>query len=327
MEEKKAENGQDAYVQIISESNRKLITLKLLANFFNHADLFAVLIRTKVIHNLFEGNKDLDINKLDLFHIQYTNTLIELFQKLKKSKEQNYQLISDEIYINEDFISRLKLDVADFGFVNDVRVHNVNMTHQLEALYRKLESDNTAPLSWNEVMSFSVKRGAEYYRDLTEEKFRRLTEHADKKVYGGDSFSIERKLLGKLNIYHFSVKFLCGLQCGEQNAEIFEFLHSSEKFVFVHDSKSFYLLDSMNLEGIDISRNQSSKNQVLEQLQQKNEALKEQLGKIRSTLPLEVENVLDSYLEKISGVDFLEELQSVDEQTNILKAMLNINIK
>ena len=40
----------------------------------------------------------------------------------------------------------------------------------------------------------------------------------------------------------------------------------------------------------------------------------------------DVEEVLEGYLEKISGVDFLDELQNVDEQTNILRAMLNINI-
>lgn len=326
MEEKQAEN-EAAHVQIISESNRKLITLKLLANFFNHADLFAVLIRTKVIHGLFEGNKDLDINKLDLFHIQYTNTLIELFQKLKKSKEQNYQLVCDEIYINEDFIGRLKRDLADLSFAGEVRVHNVNMTHQLEALYRKLETDDKHTPSWGEVMKFSAKYCAEYFRDVSAEQFSQLTDHAGKKVYGDGSFSIERKLLGKMNIYHFSAKFVCGLQCGDQNAEVFQFMHSNERFVFVHETKSFYLLSDAHTAGIDLSKNLSGKHQVLAQLEQKNEELKEQLTKIKSSLPLEVESVLDDYLARISGVDFLEELQNVDEQTNILKAMLNINIK
>ncbi len=327
VEEKKAENGQDAFVQIISESTKKLITLKLLANFFNHADLIAVLIRTKIIHNLFEGNKTLDINKLDLFHIQYTNTLIDLFQKLKKSKEQNYQLICDEIYINDDFIARLKLDVADHDFVNEIRVHNVNVSQKIETLYRQLESGINSSFSWNEVMAFSAKRGSEYYREISPEKFQQLTNHAEKKVYENANVAIERKLLGKLNIHQFKVKFLCGLRCGDENAEIFDFMHSNERLVFINDRKAFYLIDSWHIEGIDLSRNLSSKNQVLEQLQLKNAALKEQLTKVRTSLPADVEDVLENYLAKISGVDFLEELQNVDEQTNILKAMLNINIK
>lgn len=43
-------------------------------------------------------------------------------------------------------------------------------------------------------------------------------------------------------------------------------------------------------------------------------------------MPADVEAVMESYLQKISGVEFLEDLQNVDEQTNILKAMLNIKI-
>ena len=326
MEEKKAEN-EDARVQIISESTKKLIVLKLLANFFNHADLIAVLIRTKIIHNLFEGNKELDINKLDLFHIQYTNTLIDLFQKLKKSKEQNYQLVCDEIYINDDFIARLKLDVSDHDFVHEVRVHNVNMSQKIEALYRQLETGIKSNFSWNEVIAFSAKRGSEYYREISAENFLQLTHHAEKKVYKNTYTSIERKLLGKLNIQQFRIKFLCGFKSGDQFAEVFEFVNSNERFVFINDQKTFYLIENSHTAGLELSKNLSSKNQVLEQLQQKNANLKEQLSKIRTSLPPDVENVLENYLTKISGVDFLEELQNVDEQTNILKAMLNINIK
>ena len=62
------------------------------------------------------------------------------------------------------------------------------------------------------------------------------------------------------------------------------------------------------------------------ELKQKNDMLNERLGTIKTSLPQDVTDVLAQYLDKISGVDFLEELQNVDEQTNILRAMLNINI-
>ena len=82
-----ADGLEEIYTQIIEDSAKRLRTVKTLSNFFNHKDLFAVYIRTKVIHNLFESNKNLDANKLELFHVQYTSSLIELFSKLKKSKE------------------------------------------------------------------------------------------------------------------------------------------------------------------------------------------------------------------------------------------------
>jgi hypothetical protein len=75
---------EDRYLQIIKESNRKLVILELLTNFFNHKDLVGVLVRTKIIHTLFQNNRILDINKLELFHIQYTDSLITFFKKIKK---------------------------------------------------------------------------------------------------------------------------------------------------------------------------------------------------------------------------------------------------
>ena len=41
---------EERYVQIIKDSNRKLVILELLCNFFNHKDLLGALIKTKIIH-------------------------------------------------------------------------------------------------------------------------------------------------------------------------------------------------------------------------------------------------------------------------------------
>jgi len=104
-------------------------------------------------------------------------------------------------------------------------------------------------------------------------------------------------------------------------------VNSNDKFVFIHNKKAFYLLDNSNLSGLDLSKNESNRKMVIDQLIHKNNLLQEQLVTVKTCLALDVEKVLKSYLEKISGVDFLDDLQNVDEQTNILKAMLNINIK
>ena len=58
----------------------------------------------------------------------------------------------------------------------------------------------------------------------------------------------------------------------------------------------------------------------------KNNFLEDELRNIKTSIPADVQQVLNSYVNKISSVNFLDELQNVDEQTNILKAMLNINI-
>jgi hypothetical protein len=315
------------FKQIIAESNKKLATLKVLSSFFNHPDLIAVSIRTKVIHNLFEGNPSLDIGKLELFHIQYTSSLIDLFQKLKKSKEQKYLMISDEIAINEDYAKKLQDEIVTAPFVDEMRAYSAKVRTKLEELYRIFAGESNAPFSWNELLEFAGKRGPEFYRDISEEQYRKLTDHNSALTYKNDFCTIEKKLLGKMNIQQFRVKMICGLEHNNEFLEIFEFINTNDKFILINSKKAFYLLDAEQLKGVDLSKNESNRKKVIEQLINKTDQLKEQLSTVKGFLPNDVEIVLKSYLDKISGVEFLDDLQNVDEQTNILKAMLNINIR
>jgi hypothetical protein len=100
--------------------------------------------------------------------------------------------------------------------------------------------------------------------------------------------------------------------------EIFEFINTNDKFILINSKKAFYLLDAEQLKGVDLSKNESNRKKVIEQLIIKTDQLKEQLNSIKGFLPNDVEIVLKSYLDKISGVEFLDDLQNVDEQTNIL---------
>jgi hypothetical protein len=317
----------ETFDQIIKDSQKKLSTLKILSNFFNNSDLIGILIRTNIIHNLFENNKNLDIHKLDLFHIQYTNSLIELFQKLKKSKEQKYLLIHDEIYINDDFINKLKKEITVVPFADEVKIHTQNITQKIEQLYKIFTEEGSQKFDWAVITQFVNKRCQEFYREITEKQYNNLIKHDGKPTYQNSHVTFERKLLGRLNIQKFKVKFLCGLRYDTNEIELYEFVNSNDKFIFINDKKFFYLVDNSHISGIDLSKNESHKAEMIEQLINKNIELKDQLVTLKTTIPKDVENVLESYLLKISGVEFLDELQNVDEQTNILKAMLNINIK
>lgn len=322
------EGQQEIYAQAIKDSNKRLLVLKTLSNFFNHKDLFAVYIRTKVIHNLFESNTGLDPNKLELFHIQYTSSLIDLFQKLKKAKEQQYLLVNDEIYINDELVGKLEKQTQSLDFAGESRKHSQNMGTKLRELYSILESGTAGkPFSWGDALMLSTRFGQEFYREFTDaQKFLQLTETEAKKTYRSDYAAIERKLMGRLNKLNFRIKFTCGLRYQNDYLEVFEFVDSNDKFIFIEAIKTFLLLDNEMAAGLDFSKNVSNKADIVNSLRQKNDMLHDKLGSIKTSLPTDVEDVLESYLEKISGVDFLEELQNVDEQTNILRAMLNINI-
>lgn len=317
---------EEIYAQIIKDSGKKLQGLKTISNFFGHADLFAVYIRTKVIHNLFESNKNLDIHKLELFHVQYTSSLIDLFQKLKKAKEQQYLLISDEIYINEDLVKKLESETATVNFTDEARKYGKVMSEKIQQLYTMLATDTVLQFSWSDVMVFSAKRKTEYYREISAEQFLRLTDMQNRSTYSNEFATFEKKLLGKLNICNFRVKFACGLLHEDEVVEVFDFVDSNERFVFINGAKSFYFLDDESAAGLDLTKNMSNKSRIITDLKAKTDFLKEKQGTLKSSLPKDVEDVLAGYLEKISGVDFLDELQNVDEQTNILRAMLNINI-
>lgn len=322
------EGLEDTYLEIIRESSKKLLVLKTLSNFFNHKDLFAVYVRTSVIHKLFETNKDLDINKLHLFHIQYSDSLTDLFQKLKKAKEQQYLLVSDEVYINEDLIRKLEKQTAAADFKSEAQRYSRLMADKLRRLYDILAATAAqSAFSWNDVAMFATRFGNEYYREIpTGETFLRLTENDQKKTYQTQYAVVERKLLGKLNKLNFRIKFTCGLRFENEYLEVFDFIDSNERFIFINGIRSFYFLDEEMSEGLDLSKNHSSKEEIILELRQKNEMLRDRMSTLQNSLPQDVEDVLGAYLEKISGVDFLEELQNVDEQTNILRAMLNINI-
>lgn len=320
------QDDDEIFIPIIRDSKKKLQTLKILSNFFNHPVLFAVLIRTKVIHNLFENNRSLDSNKLELFHLQYTQSLIDLFQKLKKTKEQSYLLLADEIYINDDFIGKLKLEI-DASFFRDVAYsHAKKLSLKIEQLYKGFAFENLEVFHWNEITEFSSRRANEFYREISKEQFDQLVAHHHDNVYENKFVTIEKKLLGRLNIHKFRIKFTCGLKQGNELLEIYEFVDSNDRFVFHISEKSFYFLDDENTKGIDLSKNQSVKKQIIDGLQEKNRQLTAQQESIKTQLSSEVEAVLESYAAKISEVEFLNDLQNVDEQTNILKAMLNINI-
>lgn len=318
---------EEIYAQAIKDSSKRLLVLKMLSNFFNHKDLFAVYVRSKVIHNLFEANKSLDVNKLELFHIQYTSSLIDLFQKLKKAREQQYLLVNDEIYINNELISKLEKDTTAVDFTGECRRYGKAMGVKLREFYEVLSGAHSGGFGWGDVLLFSTRYGQEFYREITDgEVFLRLTETEGIPSYHSDYGAIERKLMGRLNKLNFRVKFACGLRFDTEYLEVFEFIDSNDRFIFINGIRSFYLLDKELAQRLDLSKNLSHKGEIVAGLQHKNDMLREKLATIQMALPQDVEDVLAQYLAKISGVDFLEELQNVDEQTNILRAMLNIKI-
>ena len=314
---------------IIKDSEKRLNKLKVLTNFFDQSQVIAISVRTRVIHDMFANNKDLDINKLELFHLQFTDSLLDLLIKLKKNIEQKYLLINNEIQINNDVINSFISEIKKDDFTDRVRTHNLIMQIFMESLYNDLAFDNKVSKLTNlvEKNDLSNEMGTEFYRKIALQEYEQLNSISSNSMYEFFDFRIEKKLLGKLNIQKFKFKFLCGFQFNNQFIEIYEFIHCNEYFIFLKEKKEFLTLNLAEFKNIDFSKNNSNKKEILLQLKRKNVDLNNKAERTLKSIPSDVEIVLNNYCDKISSMEFLDDLQNIDEQTNVLRTMLNINIK
>lgn len=311
--------GDDA-ATILSQSKRRLTRLKLLANFFEHIDIISIYIKTDIIHNLFQENTALDYNKLELFHLQYTDSLIELLTKIKKQKENDMLAVINEININNKYISGFEERRVD-SFQTDRKMYSGVFSQHLKNVYQDLTEDRFTA-NWDNVLYFHKKYAREFYRTDADEA---LLKSDSFPSYQYKDYSIERKLLGRLNIQGFKVRFVCGYLIGTHDYELFKIFQTDDYFIFSVDEKKLYLFDK-ELDKLDISENQSNQSSIIDQLRSKNEQLEHGMNERKRALPAEVETVLKDYIRNLENIDIMSKIFDFDEETNILRAMLNLNL-
>lgn len=311
----------DEALNILSQSKRRLTKLKLLANFFENADIISVYIKTDVIHHLFQENKALDYSKLELFHLQYTDSLIELLTKIKRQKENEMLAVINEIDVNNKYISGFEEKRAD-GFETDRRMYSGIFSNQLKSLYNDLTEEKFR-LNWENVLYFYKKYASEFYRTGMDEE---LLKSGSFPAYQHREYQIERKLLGRLNIHNFKVRFVCGYNISGNEYELFKLFQSEDHFIFDIEGKKIYLIDPKKMEKLDIMPNESNQETLVHQLRKKNEKLEETISERKKILPDQVISVLQDYLKNLENVDIMNKIFDINEETNILRAMLNLNL-
>ncbi|MET3038100.1 hypothetical protein ABXT08_18585 [Chryseobacterium sp. NRRL B-14859] len=262
----------------------------------------------------------MDYNKLELFHLQYTDSLIELLTKIKRQKENDMLAVINEIDINKKYISGFEERKADH-FQTDRKMYSGIFSQHLKNLYKDLTED-IFTANWDNVLYFHKKYAQEFYRSDADES---LLISGSFPAYQYKDYSIERKLLGRLNIQGFKVRFVCGYLIGTHDYELFKIFQSDDYFVFSRDEKKLYLFDK-ELDKLDISENQSNQSTIIDQLKQKNEQLESTMKERKRTLPVDVEGVLKDYLRNLENIDIMSKIFDFDEETNILRAMLNLNL-
>jgi hypothetical protein len=285
--------------------------------------IYKIYLCTQVIHQLFESNRELDINKLELFHVQFTQTAIDLLRKVKQGNEQNVNILYEEIQINRELIDKLNDSAnteASYNLDKQRQALKINLS--LRKLYQVLSEDSQEyPYSKN-VGAFSARYGPDFFYEITPELFTRLIEYTPADTYSNAYATIQRKLLGQLNKTDFRTEFYCGLKAGNQVIEVYRFADMDRYFLYLSSGNLFLFLDPAALTGVETENTLSKKTKLVRELSDKNTRLESNINATKAFIPLPLKNLLSEYYRKISDIDFLHR-SDFEIQANILKTMLN----
>lgn len=312
--------------EILKNSKKRLQKLKLLSKFFDKADLINIIIKTELIQSYFDttSKNGLDVNKLELFHLQYTDSLIVLLEKIKKQKEANILALYKEIDANEDYIesySALNRNVKNFAL--DKKYQNALMSDFLRAFYYNL-TDKRVDLNIASVRQLSNDYAMEYYRKTSKIEF--LLSLPNTKYYEYENNDIERKLIGKLNASNFKVRFICGFNVSNQIFELYKITDNDEDFIWNLQTNEFYFLASDIAKLLDTSPNISSNKSIIDDLLNRNKELEARVEVMKKELPEGITDLLQKYRETLDKQEIINQVINVDEEMSILNSMLNLNL-
>lgn len=311
---------------ILRQSKRRIQKLKLLSKFFDNVDLINICIKTEIIQSFFDtaNNDGYDINKLELFHLQYTDSLISLLEKIKKQKEASMLILYREIDANNDYIEReIEKEKQSDSFEVMKRYQSGEMSQFLKNVYTNLVGDKKN-LDFNKILRLSQKYADDYYRKDVKISF--LKSLNSTTFYEYDTVKIERKLLGKLNKVHFRIRFICGYKVDSHTFELYKIVNSKEEFIWDLQKTEFYFLAEDIAVLFDRSPNSSLDNPIVSQLKERNKELEEKIKEIKEDIPDDINLLIEKYKDTIEDQNVLNQVLNIDEEMNILKTMLDFNI-
>lgn len=311
-------------VKILNDSKRRIQKLKMFENFFKQPDLLSIVVRTEIIHSFFEKNKEnIDLNKLELFHLQYTDSLSDLLKKIKKQKENTIINIETEINASKSFIERNINKDEQNSFELNGKYHNNEISIILDAVYNTLTGVYKT-YQINSIRSFPNQYAKDFFRG--EDDITHLLVTPDTKFYILENIKVERLLLSKLSVKNFKVRFVCGYNVDNQIFELFRILGSEDEFIWNLQTNSFYLLKEEFKHQLNREKNVSKSNFLLNELEKKIITLQEKENEVRNSFPDDVSDLLKKYKQTIENNDITNEKLNIDEEKNILNSMLNLNI-
>jgi len=312
---------------ILKESDQMISRLQLLSVFFQEEVVYKIFLRSQVIHQLFADNADLSIDKLELFHLQFTASVVELLKKIKKNNEKNVSLIDDEIRLNREVIAKLNETlVTEQSFIAGKQRQALKINNSLRNLYEVL-SDLTSDFPFvRNITQFSARFAKDFYYTISSEQLAQMVDYDADKVYTNQYATIERRLMGLLCKHDFKTEFLYGLKSGTLIIEVYKFLDTDQHFLFYPSRNLFLFYHPEDLAGMEFSGTSSEKAKLIQEMAYKNDKLQSNAASVRTYIPAEIIKLLEENYLKISDIHFLNNLNNFDVQANILKTMLNTDM-
>jgi len=310
--------------KLFSNSTNIIEKLRLLSVFFEDELIVKILIRTQVIHKLFESNPELDSNKLLLFHLQFTESIIELLRKIKENNEKAIVAIQNEIELNKELMQNLANALrVEESFDYNRKLQEVEIGNAIFKLYQNLSNHSRENPFPKAIQQFSSKYATEFFKEITAQLFFELLEYDFSQVYKNGYGVIDKKLLGLQCKHEFKNVFVCGLKDDDSYLELYKILNEEVYFIFYPSKHTFLSVDLTKLSGFDLTMPVSRKAKILQELEKKTDDLQESIPKVKIRIPEEVTKLLADYHQKIEKIDFLDLIDDYDIQANILKTMLN----
>lgn len=311
---------------ILKESNQIISRLQLLSVFFQEEVIYKIYLRSQVIHQLFENNPELSIDKLDLFHLQFTSSVIELLKKIKKNNEKNVTLIDDEIRLNQEVMERLSETMAnEQSYLAGKQHQSLKINNSLRNLYELLSEQTTDFPFVKNITQFSSRFARDFYYTISSDQLAELTDYSQYQVYVNPVATISRKLMGQLCKYDFKTEFQYGLKSGTLIIEVYKFIALDTYFLFYPSRNLFLSFTPDQVMNVDFSST-SEKGKMIQEMAHHNDQLKSNAASVKTYIPSEIIQLLEENYAKISDLSFLNNLNNFDVQANILKSMLNTDM-
>lgn len=309
--------------EILSKSDAIISQISDLAVFFEDPTLIKIFLQTKVIHKLFEDNADVDINKLELFHLQFTTTLIELLNKIKLKNERIVGMYKNEMELNNEMINKLRDKIAeDNGFDAEKQKQSQRMVKSLLDLYTAIYYKSTEYPFKEDINSFGIKFYKDYFFETETDSINKVLEYNKETVYRSPYAIIERQLLLDLRQADFKLVFFAGVKAYPILLEIYKISNSEEYFLY-WSVKNLFLKFDINLFPYQKWEAEMSKKELgIKNLIKKNSKLETNIKNTHKYISNEISELLEEDYQAITNIDFLASLEDIDTQANILRSML-----